>query len=58
MALFTLFNAFQQFLAIGPFLKYTEASGPVIHFSHFILDFKKVIEVNFRNIVQLKYKTS
>ena len=36
MKLFIYFNAFQPFLAFGPFSKCTETCGPIIHFLVFM----------------------
>ena len=53
---FFAFVGIKLFLAFCPFSKRTEACDPVIFFLVFMGDLKKVIEVNFRSVVHLKYK--
>ena len=56
---YTFFSFSLAFLAFGPFLKCTDACAPVIFFLVFMRDLKKVIKVNLRSVIQLKYeKTS
>ena len=52
---FQFFNFFSLFHS-DPISKCTEGFDPDIYFSHFYERLKKVIEVNFKSVVQIIHK--